>query len=151
LSHREFYNAVSCKEGQTPTDCETGHRRTYSTLEWKISSPQGDARICKKEHPGHFLIQYHNLAFIELYEKECNKYSDMMYKVQRKKKKHLEGPGLQSPRLYTTCARVWTISGYNSLDVQPFGDEAAECTTIKLQKGPFYHNPHLGFSTIKLS
>lgn len=56
----------------------------------------------------------------------------------------------RAPAVYTTYAHVYTISNYNSLELQPLGDRAAECTTIKIQRGPFYHSPHLGFSTIKL-
>lgn len=53
--------------------------------------------------------------------------------------------------LICTRAHVCTVSNYKPLALQPLGDGAAECTTIKIQKGHFYHSPHLGFSTIKLS
>lgn len=55
----------------------------------------------------------------------------------------------QAHAVYTTYVRVYTILHYNSLELRLLGDGAVECTTIKIQRGTFYHSSHLGFSTIK--
>lgn len=56
---------------------------------------------------------------------------------------------LSARRVHNTCSCLHRLK-LQLLGPAAPGDGAAECTAIKIQRGPFCRSPHLGFSTTKL-
>lgn len=142
-------SAVKCDK--LPQIVGLGTARSILPLSWKFLLPPWDATIPKKGHLKWFLSQRHSLALIELYKRGMwqTPWYDAKTKLQEKT------PGRPWAREGLQCAQCMLMFIPSQItthwmELQPRGDGAAECTTIKIQMGPFHHSHRLGFSTWKL-